>query len=471
MRPRGSTSQIQRQVFSPSDAEDDIDNTWDERRAAGRALRKAVARSDHAEWTPPPGRPDPIGVLEAQGASRVLELLPIRYGRMAQSSFAFYRGAAAIMAMDLSTAPVTGLRVQACGDAHVANFGKFATPERNMVFDINDFDETLPGPWEWDVKRLAGSLHVVARQRGFSPASCDRVVTTAVRGYRKRIAQTAKMSSLALWYARTDIKDVIAHFPANFRPQVRRDVKKARRKGHRRALAKLTREKGGIVRFAEDPPLIVHIDNTDHDMDDVKPMIESYREGLSLDLLNLFDRFRLVDVARKVVGVGSVGTRCWICLFEGPDLPTGDRMILQVKEAQASVLETYVGASSLEHHGLRVVAGQRLTQAASDIFLGWTETPNGRDYYVRQLWDFKGSSDPMTMSVTNLCYYGDLCGMALARAHARTGDSVKLAGYLGKSDAFDRAIASWAAKYATTNEDDHAALLDAITTGRVCADT
>ena len=410
-------------------------------------------------------------MLEAQGASRVRELLPIRYGRMAQSSFAFYRGAAAIMAMDLSTAPVTGLRVQACGDAHVANFGKFATPERNMVFDINDFDETLPGPWEWDVKRLAGSLHVVARQRGFSPASCDRVVTTAVRGYRKRIAQTAKMSSLALWYARTDINDVIEHFPASFRPQVRRDVKKARRKGHRRALAKLTREEGGTVRFAEDPPLIVHLDNTDHDMDDVKPMIESYREGLSLDLLNLFDRFRLVDVARKVVGVGSVGTRCWICLFEGPDLPTGDRMILQVKEAQASVLEPYVGASALEHHGLRVVAGQRLTQAASDIFLGWTETPNGRDYYVRQLWDFKGSSDPMTMSVTNLCYYGDLCGMALARAHARTGDSVKLAGYLGKSDVFDRAIASWAAKYATTNEDDHAALLDAIATGHVGADT
>ncbi len=205
-------------------------------------------------------------------------------------------------------------------------------------------------------------------------------------------------------------------------------------------------------------------------MDDVTPMIEGYRERLSLDLLHLFDRFRLVDVARKVVGVGSVGTRCWICLFEGPDLPAGDRMILQIKEAQASVLEPYVGASPLEHHGLRVVAGQRLTQAASDIFLGWTEAPNGRDYYVRQLWDFKGSSDPMTMSVTNLAYYGDLCGMALARAHARTGDPVQLAGYLGKSDAFDRAIGSWAAKYVKTNEADHAALLDAIGTGRVGAD-
>jgi uncharacterized protein (DUF2252 family) len=427
-----------------------------------------VPRSAHAGWTPPAQRPDPVDVLEAQGASRVRELLPIRYERMAESPFAFYRGAAAIMAMDLAAAPVTGLRVQACGDAHVANFGKFATPERNLVFDVNDFDETVPGPWEWDVKRLAGSLHVVARQRDLDRAASADVVTAAVRAYREHMADAAKLSTVDLWYARTHIKDVIAHFPPKYRPGVERDVKKARRKDHRRAVAKLTASVGGDVRFVEDPPLTVHLSATVHDMDDVTAMVDSYRRSLSHEIRDLFDRYRIVDVARRVVGVGSVGTRCWICLFEGPGHPGGDRLILQVKEAQASVLERYVGASTLDHHGMRVVAGQRLTQAASDIFLGWAEAArSGRQYYVRQLWDAKGARDPMTMGYGELRYYGALCGMALARAHARTGDPVPIAGYLGGSDGFDRAIASWAAAYADTNQADHAALVDAIEGGRI----
>jgi uncharacterized protein (DUF2252 family) len=445
-----------------------MEAAWDERRRAGRALRRVIPRSAHAEWSPPPRRPDPIAVLEAQGESRVRELLPIRYERMAASPFAFYRGAAAIMAMDLAPAPVTGLQVQACGDAHVANFGKFATPERSLVFDINDFDETVPGPWEWDVKRLAGSLHVVAHDRGFEREQRDEIVGAAVRAYREHMADAAQLSTVELWYARTHIKDVIAHFPPKYRPAVERDVKKARRKDQRRAIAKLTASDGDTVRFVEDPPLTVHLSATEHDMDDVTAMVDSYRQSLAHEIRDLFDRYRIVDVARRVVGVGSVGTRCWICLFEGPGHPGGDRLILQVKEAQASVLEPYVGASTLAHHGMRVVTGQRLTQAASDIFLGWAEAArSGRQYYVRQLWDAKGSRDPMAMGVGELRYYGALCGMALARAHARTGDPVPVAGYLGGSDAFDRAIVSWAAAYTDTTVADHAALVRAIEPGRM----
>ncbi len=352
---------------------------------------------------------------------------------MATSAFAFFRGSAAIMASDLAAGPVTGLRVEACGDAHVGNFGKFATPGRSLIFDVNDFDETLPGPWEWDVKRLAASMHVVALERDFGATTRDRVVAAAVRAYREHMAEAAALRTLDLWYARTHIRDVIAHFPPKYRPRVERDVAKARRKDHRRAVAKLTHAVGDDIRFVEDPPLVVHLDNTDHELDAIGPMIEHYRTTLTHDIRTLFDRFRILDVARKVVGVGSVGTRCWIALFEGPDRPNGDHVILQVKEAQASVLEPHVGASVFPHHGQRVVAGQRLTQAASDIFLGWTEAPESkRQYYVRQLWDFKGSSDPMAMDLQDLTYYGALCGMALARAHARTGDPVRIAAYLGR---------------------------------------
>jgi uncharacterized protein (DUF2252 family) len=433
-------------------------------------MREVVPRSAHSDWCPPESGRAPLRVLTAQAATRVSELLPIRHGRMAQSPFAFFRGAAAVMAIDLSTSPQTGFRVQACGDAHVSNFGKFATPERNLVFDINDFDETLPGPWEWDVKRLSASLHVVARQRSFPRAECDQVVLAAVRAYRERMAECSTMRLLERWYARTEERDVIAHFPSRYRPLVERVVERARRKGHRRAVAKLTSNVGDEVRFVEDPPLVVHLDDTDHTMDDVLPMVASYRSTLPADRQELFDRLRLLDVARKVVGVGSVGTRCWICLFEGPDRPDGDHVILQVKEAQPSVLEPYVGASVLGNHGRRVVAGQRLTQAASDILLGWAQAErSGRQYYVRQLWDFKGQLDPMRMDVASLGYYGALCALALAQAHARTGDPVKIAGYLGTGKAFDRAIASFAAAYAITNEQDHAAFVGAIEDGRITA--
>jgi len=446
--------------------------TRQDRYDEGRSLRKAVPRSAHQDWPGALDRADPIAVLETQAKTRAAELVPIRYGRMASSPFAFFRGGAAIMAMDLSTTPDTGLRVEACGDAHVANFGKFATPERNLVFDVNDFDETLPGPWEWDVKRLCASLQVVARGHGFKPSRSHDIVTTAVRTYRQRMAEAAERTTLELWYDRIHVSDAISHFPRRYQAGIERVVRKAQRKDHVRAVAKLTTGGDGALRFQDDPPLLVHLRDTGHGMDEVVPMIEDYRETLPDDRRALFDRFEVVDVARKVVGVGSVGTRCWVVLLEGPDHNEGDRLILQVKEAQASVLEPYVGGSALAHHGRRVVAGQRLTQAASDLFLGWTSAAiSGRDYYVRQLWDVKGQADLLAMDFKNLSYYGSLCAWALARAHARTGDPVAISAYLGGSDAFDEAIAAFSAAYAVTNEQDYATLLGAINSGRVEAHT
>ena len=434
-----------------------------ERRVAGRARRAEVPRSTLGDWTAPPQRPDPLAVLEAQAASRLPELGPLRYTRMAESPFAFFRGAAAVMAMDLAGMPSTGIRVQACGDAHVSNFGKYASPERNLVFDLNDFDETVPGPWEWDVQRLCTSLHVVARQRGFSSTDCDDVATAAARSYRTRVADYATWPLLDLWYERTEIKAVIEHFPMRYRASVERDAKRARRKDHLRAVTKLTEVVDGRRRFIEDPPLVVHFENTEHELDEVTGLVDGYRASLSDDRRYLFDRYRLLDVARKVVGVGSVGTRCWIGLFAGPDDPDHDLIVLQVKEAQASVLEPYVGSSQLGHHGKRVVVGQRLIQAASDIFLGWSEGPRtGNHFYLRQLWDFKGQGDPMTMDPAHLGAYGALCAWVLARSHARTGDAVEIAGYLGSGSAFDRAVATFAARYAITNAADHAALVESI---------
>jgi len=445
-----------------------VDGTRNERVAAGRAIRTDVPRTAHGEWSPPAGRRSPLDVLVEQGETRVAELLPIRYGRMAESPFAFFRGAAAVMAMDLATNPVTGLRVQACGDAHVTNFGKFASPERNLVFDINDFDETVPGPWEWDVKRLCTSLHVVGRERGFPRSVCDDIVFAAAGTYRERLAQYASWHTLPLWYERTEIKEVIDHFPMKFGKRMKRDAKRAARKDHLRAVTKLTEVVGGRRRFVDSPPLIVHIEDDESNADNVEGVIASYRETLPDDHRFMFDRFQIVDLARKVVGVGSVGTRCWIALFEGRDHPETDLIVLQVKEAPPSVLEPYVGASTLGHGGRRVVAGQHLIQAASDIFLGWTEGPSsGRHYYVRQLWDFKGQGDPMVMDVDDLRHYSELCAWILARAHARTGDAIQISSYLGKSRDFERAIAEFACKYALTNEQDHAALLDAIKDGQI----
>jgi uncharacterized protein (DUF2252 family) len=444
--------------------------TRQERAEAGRALRSEFPRSAHAESNP--GSRDPLAVLVAQGATRVPELLPIRYGRMSESPFAFFRGAAAVMASDLATTPATGIRVQATGDAHVGNFGKFASPERKLIFDINDFDETALGSWEWDVKRLCASLHVVGRQRGFTREMCDDVVVAAAREYRRRVADYATWRMLDLWYERAEIKAVIERFPTRYRARVTRDAKRARRKDHLRAVTKLTRVVDGRRQFVEDPPLLVRAEHVDEDIDDVESIVETYRESLTDDRRYMFDRFRMVDVARKVVGVGSVGTRCWIALFEGPDDPETDLIVLQVKEAQPSVLEVHVEGSAPSHQGKRVVVGQRLIQAASDVFLGWAEGRRfGRQYYVRQLWDLKGQSDALLLEPAHLRHYGALCAWILARSHVRTGDGVQIAGYLGRSDRFDRAITEFSARYARTNEADHAALSDAIRDGRVAATT
>jgi uncharacterized protein (DUF2252 family) len=459
-----------RSVQTPHDDPSSARATWEERREFGRSLRKVAPRSSHAAWMPWSGRRDPIDVLEEQADSREPDLVPIRYGRMLESPFTYLRGSAAVMAMDLATTPVSGIRVQACGDAHVNNFGKFATPERNVVFDINDFDETLPAPWEWDLKRLCVSLHVVARMRGFSRSRTATIVETAARTYRERLRRASTSTALELWYERIDVDHMRREFPESYLPRLEKDLAKARRKDHSRALARLTEQLASTTRFRDDPPLLVHLDDTDSTMDDVLAMVEQYRLSLAEDRRDLFDRFRIVDVARKVVGVGSVGTRCWVVLFEGPDRPGGDHIVLQVKEAQRSVLEPYAGPPTQGHDGIRVVVGQRLTQAASDLFLGWCEGPRtGRHYYVRQLWDVKGQSDVMRMNAAELRYYGSVCAWALARAHARTGDATQLAGYLGGTARVDRAIVEFSAAYARQNAEDHAALVDAVAAGRVQA--
>ena len=442
-----------------------------EREEQGRALRNEVPRSQHAEWTPRRDR-DPVGILEASNETRVPELIPYRFGRMAISPFAFFRGSAAVMAADLADTPVTGLRVQACGDAHVSNFGEFATPERRLVFDINDFDETLPGAWEWDVKRLAASIDLVARDRTDDPDARREIVSLVVREYRERLRAFAHLSTLDLWHATITVDDVLEHFPKHYRPRVARHLSRARRKTHRRAVQKLTKEVRGHRRFVESPPLIVRLHRTEFDLDDALGLLDGYRASLPDDRRHVLDRFEMVDVARKTVGVGSVGTRCWVALFEGPGQHVDDWIVLQVKEAGPSVLEPYMGESALPHHGLRVVTGQRLTQSASDGFLGWSEGPNtGRHYYVRQLWDLKGSGDPTLMDPVGLTHYGALCAWALARAHARTGDAVAIGSYLGKTRAFDDAIAGFAARYADQAELDHAALVAAIASGQVLAET
>jgi len=443
-------------------------DTREDRRRRGRQLRDTAPRSSHGAWEPLPTRQAALDVLRTQEETRIADLIPVRHARMAVSPFTFFRGAAAVMAMDLASTPVTGLQVQACGDAHVTNFGEFATPERNVVFDINDFDETLPGPWEWDVKRLCASLQVVTRQEGFTPAQSRRVVTTAVREYRERMDTYAGMRALEVWYDRIHIEDVVAHFPKSYRPRVLRHLVKVHRKTHQRAAAKLRWSAEDGDRFVEEPPLLVRLDHTEYEMAEVVTMLDNYRLTLTGDRRALFDRFELVDVARKVVGVGSVGTSCWVVLFEGPRHRDGDPLILQIKEAQPSVLEAYVGPSPFEHQGMRVVEGQRLTQAASDIFLGWTQGPrSGRHYYVRQLWDVKGQGDPTAMDPDGLVYYGALCAWGLARAHARTGDAVQIAGYLGSGDVFDEAIAEFADRYAQVNEEDHRAFVAAIAAGEV----
>ena len=455
----------------------------EERTERGRRTRKEVPRSAHAAWEPAPGRRDPVDLLEEQAATRVPELVPLRYGRMLVSPFTFYRGAAYLMAADLAGQPRTDLNTQLCGDSHLSNFGTFAAPDRTLVFDVNDFDETLPGPFEWDLKRLAASFAIAGRDRGFAKKARAVVNLEVGRSYREAMRGHAAEHTLDTWYSRVHVEEILAGAAeVGTRKQLRRaekNIAKARSKDSLRAFGKLTEAVNGELRIRNDPPVIVPIhelfDAEHHRALDeaLQTLIRSYRATLPGDRRQLLERFRYVDAARKVVGVGSVGTRAWIMLLLGRD--NADPLFLQFKEAEASVLEPFLGASEHEQHGQRVVEGQRLMQAAGDIMLGWVRTDDvdgvQRDYYVRQLWDAKGSALVETMNPTALAYYAGVCGRTLARAHARAGDSVAIAAYLGRGDRFDRALAEFAEAYADQNERDYAAVVEAVESGRITAET
>ena len=450
--------------------------------AAGKAARVEVPRSSHAGWDAPSNRMGPVERLEAEAETRVPELVPVRHARMATSAFAFFRGSAGLMAADLSSTPATGMRVQLCGDAHVTNFGGFASPERNLLFDLNDFDETLPGPWEWDLKRLAASAVIAARERGMGPKDSVAIARGAARAYRRAMRDFAQMRALDVWYARLDESTLatLLYSQAGTRVARRFDraAAKARSKESTRAFAKLAYETNGSARIAADPPLIVPVE-------DLVPAAEAaqidgfmsgllaqYRNTLPSERRRLFDRYGYVHAARKVVGVGSVGTRAWVLLLLSGD--NGDPLFLQAKEAGASVLEPYCERCRYDNQGRRVVEGQRLMQAASDIFLGWlrTEGLDGRtrDFYVRQLWDWKASADLEQIEPKGLKIYVKLCAWTLARAHARTGDAAAIGAYMGSGEAFDRAVAAFAEAYADQNERDYGEFVEAIADGRIPAD-
>ena len=451
-----------------------------ERVARGKAARKEVPRGGHAVFEPSPARPDPVALLERQATTRVPELVPIRYGRMLVSPFTFYRGAAMIMAHDLAATPRSGLQVQCCGDAHLSNFGVFASPERALVFDLNDFDETLPGPWEWDVKRLAASMLIAARSNSFTAKEQERIVLDTVGAYRTAMAEFAGLKNLAVWYARLDIESVLKDYGAQFKPKaVKRTEKalaKARTKDSMTAFSKLTQIVDGKARIVDESPLIVPIDQLAEGeareaiFDGLHQLLRDYRETLVFDRRVLLEAFELTDFARKVVGVGSVGTRAWIALMLGRD--GEDPLFLQFKEAEASVLEEPLGPSEHSNHGERVVAGQRLMQATSDIFLGWLHVDAGldgqaRDFYARQLKDWKGSAEIEQMVPKGMGVYGKLCGWTLARAHARSGDRIAIAAYLGNGDSFDRAIVEFSKAYADQNDRDYQALAAAVESGAI----
>jgi uncharacterized protein (DUF2252 family) len=450
----------------------------DERKALGKATRSAVPRSSHAVWEAESARPDPIALLEEQASGRVPELVPIRYGRMSASPFAFFRGTASVMAGDLATTPQTGIRVQLCGDAHLANFGVFASPDRDLIFDVNDFDETLPGPWEWDLKRLAASIAVDARELGIGPRRRHKIVRAAVGEYRSSMHQFAGMRNLDAWYARVDeseLADELRDLTPRQTRRLEKEATKARSKDNTRAFAKLAHHVNGSARIVADPPLVVPIEDllppvpAKQFSEALQRLVEGYRASLSGNLRHLVDGYEYADAARKVVGVGSVGTRSWVVLMMGRD--GDDPLFLQAKEAKHSVLEQFVSKSRYENQGQRVVEGQWLMQAASDIFLGWLRAPGidgeDRDFYIRQLWDRKGSLDVTKMRASDLSAYVRLCAWTLARAHARSGDAIAIAAYLGSSDVFDRAVATFAEHYADQNERDYNALREAIDSGRV----
>jgi uncharacterized protein (DUF2252 family) len=440
---------------------------------AVRRARQRVPRSSQADWKPPGDRTDPVEILRREDQTRVPSLVPVRYERMLASVFTFYRGAAAIMAADLATSVDTGLRVQLCGDAHLSNFGIFQSPDRRLVFDVNDFDETLPGPFEWDVKRLAASIAIGGRDRGFKRRERRAAVLRSAAAYREAMAEFAAMRAMEVWYSRLDVDQISRRVEreatAEDRRRLAKTVAKAQGRDSLRALSKLTETRDGGIRIASRPPFLVPVEELarreEIDLDELSSMLvhllARYRETLDDPARALVGRYRYVDAAHKVVGVGSVGTRAWIALLLGRD--GGDPLFLQLKEAGPSVLEPFAGPSEFDSHGRRVVVGQRLMQASGDALLGWV-TVDGfdgqrRDYYVRQLWDGKGSGEIETMNPKQMAIYAGLCGWTLARAHARTGDPVAISAYLGKSDRFDQAIADYAELYADQNEADYEAVL------------
>jgi uncharacterized protein (DUF2252 family) len=446
--------------------------------ARGRALRKSVSRSSHAQWDPPAERPDPVTILEEQAKTRVADLVPIRHGRMLTSPFAYFRGAAAPMAWDLAHTPTTDIRVQACGDAHLLNFGMFAAPDRRLVFDVNDFDETLPASFEWDVKRLAASFAVAAYDNGFNDREAHRAARWCVGHYRTQMARFASMRFLSIWYSRVDMDEVTRLFdavqPKRAVNRRRRDIRKAQRRTSLAAMTKFCSQVEGEYRIRPDHPVIVRfpIERNPAMLDELRGAIARYQGTLDPETREVLSRYYFGDFARKVVGVGSVGTEAFILLLMGDR--DDEPLFLQLKEAQESVLAPFAGSSDAGHEGKRVVTGQRLTQAATDPFLGWTngiaaDGVSTRDYYVRQLRDMKGSMNVPAMDPDQLSYYGRLCGWALARGHARTGRAALISGYLGSGESFEQAVADFAVAYAKQNQKDFLNLVDAVAADRVPA--
>jgi uncharacterized protein (DUF2252 family) len=461
-------------------SDNDTITTRSERREKGKALRQQAPRSSHGTWVPSPDRPDPIGLLQAQDEGRLEHLLPIKYGRMVESPFAFLRGSAAVMAADLASTPVTGLQAQLCGDAHLSNFGVFATPERKLVFDINDFDETYLGPWEWDLKRLAASAVVAGRENGFADEVNRKLAVAVSKAYRWAIRHLAEMPTLDVWYYHVEadqVLEVLERSSKKAKKSARKMVTKARRRTHAQTLDKLTEVVDERRRILNDPPLLLRLSEMVREEEkaqiteqDVEKLWRDYLGSLPEERRLLLSRYRIADGALRVGGVGSVGTRCAILLLEGG--AQDDALILQQKEAGTSVLESYVTKRDHASQAQRVVTGQRLMQATSDIFLGWHEgSLTGTQYYWRQLKDMKGSVDVATLDEAGLETYLAVCSACLARAHARTGDAAGIAGYVGKKSTLDKAIADFAVTYADQTERDHQALVEAVTSGRLAAET
>lgn len=435
-----------------------------ERIQTGKSLRVKQPRASHGTWQPPADRRDPIDILEESNQDRLSELIPIRYGRMIRSPFTFLRGSAALMTYDLAATPNIGIQVQACGDCHLLNFGLFATPERNLVFDINDFDETHPAPWEWDLKRLVVSFVIAGRDRGLSDDDCEEAAMECARSYREHLREYSRMSPLQVWYNRIDADTIINMAPDAKTKKLREQMaEKARQRIMENLFPKIATPVGGRHRFIDQPPVLFHpaVEDIEQRIHDA---LEDYRESLSVERRFLLDRYRIEDVALKVVGIGSVGTRCYIALFFSED---NHPLILQFKEARHSVLEPYTEKSQCDNQGERVVMGQRLMQSSSDIFLGWFRSREGRDFYGRQLRDMKFSVPMEGFTSVQLRRYAEFCGWTLARAHAKSGDSATISGYLGKGDQFDKAMGKFALAYADQTEKDHAALVDAVRSGRV----